>query len=62
MIEQNEEKFIKVGDKAVKVEGFNESGIPIIKCESEEIIHPDGRKDIIIKVPCLTIAGGQKEI
>lgn len=29
--------------------------IPIIKVEAEEIKYPDGRVDIIVKVPCLTI-------
>lgn len=45
---------MKIGDKLVDAEMKN--GIPVIKATSEEIRHPDGRVDVIVKVPCLRIA------
>lgn len=51
--------YIKIGGKLVPVTKKN--GVPTIKCESEEIKHPDGRIDVIIKVPCLEIKAKQEE-
>jgi hypothetical protein len=46
---------MKIGDKIVEVD--NSSGVPVIKATAEEIRYPDGRVDVIVKVPCLRIAG-----
>jgi len=45
---------IRIKDKIVEVDRF-ENGIPVIKAKAEEIKHPDGRVDVIVKVPCLQI-------
>ena len=47
---------VKIGNKVIPVSGYKEVNgkkVPVIKAESEEIRHPDGRIDIIIKVPIL---------
>ena len=45
---------LRIKDKIVKVDRI-ENGIPVIKAKAEEIRHPDGRVDVIIRVPCLQI-------
>lgn len=50
---------IKIGDKLVEAD--ISSGVPVIKATAEEIHHPDGRVDVVIKVPCLQIASDIKE-
>lgn len=50
---------VKIGDKLVEAD--TSMGVPVIKATSEEVRHPDGRVDIIIKVPCLEIAGEIKK-
>jgi hypothetical protein len=47
---------IRIGDKVVDVD--MKDGVPTIKAETEEIHHPDGRVDVVVKVPCLQISGG----
>lgn len=47
---------VKVDGRIVPVSGYKEVNgkkVPIIKAETEEIRHPDGRIDIIVKVPFL---------
>lgn len=46
---------VQIGDKVVEVEKG------VIKATAKEIHHPDGRVDVIIKVPCLQIAGNIKK-
>jgi len=46
---------IQMGDKIVEAD--NSSGVPVIKAKAEEVRHPDGRVDIVVKIPCLKIAG-----
>lgn len=48
---------IKIGDKLVEA---NASGK--IKATAEEIHHPDGRVDVIVHVPCLTIQAKKVEV
>jgi len=55
IIEENGKKYLIIGDKAIPFERFDEAGNPIIDVKSETIKHPDGRQDVIIKVPCLQI-------
>ncbi len=43
--------YIKISGRRVPVTKKN--GVPTIKCETEEIKHPDGRIDVIVKVPWL---------
>lgn len=50
---------MKIKDKLVEVD--TSSGVPVIKAIAEEIRHPDGRVDVVIKVPCLQIAGKVKK-
>ena len=47
---------VKIGNKEAIVSGYKEVNgkkVPVIKAESEEIRHEDGRIDVIIKVPIL---------
>lgn len=39
----------RIGDKLVEVENG------VIKATAEEIRHPDGRVDVVVKIPCLQI-------
>lgn len=45
---------LRIKDKIVEVDRI-ENGVPVIKAKAEEIKHPDGRVDVIVKVPCLQI-------
>ena len=40
---------VKIGDKLVEV---NDG---VIKATAKEIRHPDGRVDVVVKIPCLKI-------
>ncbi len=40
---------VRIGDKLVEVQDG------VIKATAEEIRYPDGRIDVIVRVPCLTI-------
>jgi len=55
IIEKDGKRYLVIGDKAIPFERFDEAGNPIIDVKSEVIKHPDGRQDVIIKVPCLQI-------
>ena len=52
--------YIKIGGRLVPVTLKN--GLPSIKCESEEIKHSDGRIDVIVKVPWLSLQSKTEEI
>ncbi len=39
----------QIGDKLVEIENG------VIKATAEEIRHPDGRVDVVVKIPCLQI-------
>lgn len=51
-------EYLRFGDKVVpidRVEKIGEKTIPVIKATCEDIIYPDGRKDVIVHVPCLKL-------
>lgn len=50
---------IRIGDKVVEAD--MSSGTPVIKATAEEVRHPDGRVDVIVKVPCLQIQAKKGE-
>lgn len=51
-------KYLKVRDKAVLIDHFDENGKPVIKVAySEEVTTPDGKKDCTVHIPCLQIEG-----
>lgn len=50
---------IKIGDKVIEAD--NSSGVPVIKATAEEIRHPDGRVDVVVKIPCLKIQSKQNK-
>ena len=54
--------FMKFKDKLMRVT-LTKEGAPIIKegVTSEEKIHPNGRKDCIIHVPCLELSSELKD-
>ncbi len=58
-------KTLKVNGKIVPVSGYkqmNGQSVPVIKAETEEIKHSDGRVDIIVKVPYMELNSKQEEI
>ena len=58
-------EYIRIGDKVLKVERYElvgEKRIPVIKAESEETVHPDGRVDVTVKVPCLHLGSKQETL
>ncbi len=60
IVEKDGQKYIVIGDKAVPFNKTDENGKPVIKVESEEFTHPDGRKDVKVKMPALKVAGESK--
>ena len=50
---------LKIGDKIVDAEIIN--GVPVIKADAQEIVREDGTVDVVVRVPCLQIAGNTKE-
>lgn len=58
-------KTMILNGNTVPISGYKEIGgkqVPVIKAETEEIRHSDGRVDIIIKVPKLELNSQQEEI
>jgi len=53
---------IKIGDRIVPISGYDANGKPIIKVDTEEIKGPNGRIDVIVKVPFLKVSSKQEEI
>jgi hypothetical protein len=55
---------IRIGDKVVEAEMKEVNGkmMPVIKAQAEEIKRPDGRVDVVVKVPCLKIESKEKEV
>lgn len=62
IIEKDGQKYLVIGKKAVPFDEVDKNGKPKIKVESEEITHPDGSKDVKVKVPALEIKGEQKDL
>ena len=51
-------KYLRVGDKAVLIDHFDEGGKPVITgVWSEETKNDAGGQDCTVHVPCLQIAG-----
>lgn len=54
----NEGMTVRVGDKVVPVDHFNEVGVPVIKIRPENIVRvPDGKGgvNVTVNVPCLKV-------
>ena len=49
----------RINNKLVEVDRI-ENGIPVIKAKCETITKKDGTQDVIVNVPCLKIAGENK--
>lgn len=49
-------KYVKIGDKLVKVDHFDANGDPVIGCWSEETPNANGGMDCTVHVSCLQIA------
>ncbi|MBW1975934.1 MAG: hypothetical protein JRI45_10240 [Deltaproteobacteria bacterium] len=59
------EEYVKIKDKALKISGYKEMDgktVPVIKAKAEEIKHPDGHIDVVVKVPVLQIGTKQEEV
>lgn len=61
LIEKDGKLYVVIDDNVIPVDGLDASGVPIVKVDAREIQRPDGSQDVIVKVPCLTIAGTAKE-
>lgn len=44
---------VRIGNVVVDVDMSN--GVPVIHARAEEIKYPDGRQDVIVHVPCMTL-------
>ncbi len=60
IIEKDGQKYLVVKGMAIPFSETDASGKPVIKVDSETITHPDGRKDVKIKVPTLKVASENK--
>jgi hypothetical protein len=49
---------LRIGDRIVTVDRVD-NGVPVIKAQCETIKHADGRQDVVVNVPCLTIQSAQ---
>lgn len=54
--------YVKMGDKLVEVDHFDENGKPVLKTWSESKTHPDGRIDCTVHVECIQIAASKPKI
>ena len=55
---------VNIKGMEIPISGYNKingQDVPIIKAETEEIRHSDGRVDIIVHVPCLKMELKSKE-
>ena len=60
----SEAKFIRIGGKVFEIDRYTEidgKQVPVIKAVSEVTEHPDGRRDVTVKVPCLSMDGEAKQ-
>jgi len=48
-------KYIRVRDKLVEIDRFDDNGKPVIKATSTEVRHPDGKVDVTVHVSCLQV-------
>ena len=55
IFEHEGQKYVRIGDKAIPFDSVDADGKPIIIPIIENIVHTNGRKDVIVRVPCLTI-------
>lgn len=55
IFEQDGKTYLRIGDKAIPLDGYDENGKPIIKAESEDFINEHGIPSKRAKVNCLTI-------
>jgi len=44
---------LRIGNRVIEVD--TSSGVPTIHAQAEEIRYPDGRQDVIVHVPCMTL-------
>jgi len=51
---------MRIGNRFVEVDRI-ENGLPVIKATSEVIPREDGRQDVVVRVPALTIGTAVKE-
>jgi hypothetical protein len=56
IIEQDGKKYLIIGKRAIPFSRVDASGKPIVDVKSETKEYPDGRKDVVIKVPSLKVA------
>jgi len=55
IFEQDGQKYLRIGNKAIPFESFGPDGKPVIKAIPHVTEHPDGRRDVRVEVPCLII-------
>lgn len=62
ILKVNGKDYVKMGDKLVEVDHYDEKGKPVFRTWSEEKIHSDGRIDCTVHVECLQIAASKPKI
>lgn len=55
LVTVNGKQYLRMGDKLVEVDHFDENGKPVLKTWSEKKTHSDGRIDCTVHVECLQI-------
>lgn len=56
LVKVGEKNYVKMGDKLVEVDHFDENGKPVLVCWSEQTPNANGGVDCTVYVPCLQIA------
>jgi len=56
----NDENTITINGRTMPISGYktiNGQSVPVVKCTSRQITHPDGRVDVVVNVPTISAAG-----
>lgn len=61
IIEHEGDKYIRFGDKLVKIDHFDSEGTPVIGCWSEETKNESGGQDCTVHVPCFQLGAARHD-
>lgn len=56
IIEHEGKKYVRIGDKVILIDHFDDNGDPVIGCWSEEKPNAQGGMDCTVHVGCFQIA------
>jgi len=54
--------YLQIQDKLIPIQGYDDSGKPIISCWSEEKTNESGGKDCTVHVPCFQLGSKQQKV